>query len=89
MMRPRPWLSAIAAAAGITLLVPAAFALLAPPEMLDEAVAMGDGRLVLALVSLFVVSACFARLSWRRREEPAEEEPALAVEKDATRSYLR
>ncbi len=78
----RPWTFALIAAAGATLLVPSAFALFAPPQMLDAAVALGDRRLFAALALLFGVSLLLARLAlWHRRtpeEDVAEPAPAAA-----------
>jgi hypothetical protein len=69
----RPWALAAIAALGATLLVPSAFALLAPPELLDAAVALGDRRLALALLALFAISISVFRLSFRRRHSAEEE----------------
>ena len=76
MSRPlaerRPWTMALVAASGLTLLLPSAFALLAPPELLDAAVALGDQRLGLGAFGVFVVSALLARLVMIRRRTPEE-----------------
>jgi hypothetical protein len=98
----RPWTVALIAAAGCTLLFPSAAALLAPPDLLDAAVALGEFRLKVALAALFVLSACVARLClWRRElylEEDDDEAAAPlplgenrhAPEREApARSYLR
>jgi len=69
----RPWVPAIVAALGTTLLVASAFALLAPPEFLDAAVALGDQRLALALLALFTLAACGFRVVFRRRRSAEEE----------------
>ena len=71
-MERRPWALAAIAALGATLLVPSAFALLAPPELLDAAVALGDRRLALAVLALFAICTSGFRLSFQRRqsEEP-------------------
>ena len=69
----RPWALAAIAAAGITLLLPSAFALLAPPELLDAAVALGDRRLALALAALFLVSGGLVRLLLVRRRSQEED----------------
>ncbi|HKB77975.1 MAG TPA: hypothetical protein VKC58_15340 [Myxococcales bacterium] len=69
----RPWALAVIAGSGTTLLVPSALALLAPPELLDAAVALGDRRLALALVALFAMSICSFRLSFRRRRSAEEQ----------------
>src|SRR5207245_8540791 len=50
-----PWALAAIASLGATLLVPSALALLAPPEWLDAALALGDRRLALALLALFAI----------------------------------
>jgi len=68
----RPWVPAIIASLGTTLLVLSALALLAPPEFLDAAVALGDRRLALILLALFAIAASVFRISFRRRS--AEEE---------------
>jgi len=73
-----PWIVALIAAAGATLLAASAFALYAPPEMLDTAVAMGDRRLWLALSGFFAIAAIAARLALIRRRT-AEEEVAEAA----------
>jgi len=76
MSRPlaerRPWTMALLAAAGLTLLLPSGFALLAPPELLDAAVALGDRRLALCIAGLFAASAVLARLLMIRRRTPEE-----------------
>ena len=91
-MERRPWLLALLAAAGVTLLVPSALALLGPPELLDAAVALGDVRLGFGLFALFALSALLARLLFRRRREfdfAEEEEEPPRVEHKEERSYLR
>jgi hypothetical protein len=96
----RPWTVALIAAAGVTLLLPSALALLVPTELLDAAIALGELRLKLALAALFVMSACIARLClWRREadEEDEDEAPAplpmngaaRADREGPARSYLR
>jgi len=76
MSRPlaerRPWTMALVAASGLTLLLPSGFALLAPPELLDAAVALGDKRLGLCVGGIFVVSAAIARLFMIHRRTPEE-----------------
>src|SRR6266542_236558 len=52
----RPWLLAPACALGVTLLVPGAVALFAPPELLDRVWMLGDRVLSAALVALFVAA---------------------------------
>ena|SRR5437867_53354 len=69
----RPWMLAVIAAAGITLLLPSAAALLLPPDLLDRAVALGERRLELSLLGLFAISACLGRLVLRRRARAEEE----------------
>ena len=69
----RPWALAAIAAIGITLLLSSAFALLAPPELLDAAVALGDRRLALALAALFLVSGGLVRLLLVRRRSQEED----------------
>jgi hypothetical protein len=69
----RPWAVALVAAAGITLLVPSAAALLLPPELLDSVIALGEWRLRLSLAGLFVVSAVVARTVFLRRRVFYEE----------------
>ena len=83
----RPWLLALVAASGVTLLVPSALALLLPPELLDAAVALGDQRLWAGLGALFALTAALARLSLRRPGRGDEEPAPAAVEQP--RSYLR
>ncbi|MCA1826628.1 MAG: hypothetical protein ABR567_01915 [Myxococcales bacterium] len=73
-----PWIIALIAAAGATLFAASAFALYAPPEMLDTAVEMGDRRLWLALAGFFAIAAIAARIALIRRRSAEEEvaEPA-------------
>ncbi len=76
----RPWILALLAGAGVSLLVPSALALYGPPEWLDAAAALGDANLVAALAGLFAVSTGVFRVLLRRRrlvEEELDEEPAL------------
>jgi hypothetical protein len=75
----RPWISALVAAAGLTLLLPSAAALLLPTDLLDAAIALGEARLKLGLAALFVVSACVARLCLGRRAAYEDEEEDLAT----------
>ena len=74
------WVLALLAAAGVTSLAASAFALFAPPEMLDTAVEMGDRRLWFALWGLFAVAAIAARIALIRRRSAEEQvaEPAPA-----------
>ena len=72
-LEKRPWTVAVVAAAGLTLLLPSGAALLAPPDLLDAAVALGEWRLKLSLLALFAISACLARLALRRRRRAEEE----------------
>ena len=77
----RPWTVALIAAAGATLLAASAFALYAPPELLDSAVELGDHRLWLALIGFFAVAAIAARLALiRRRSSEDEVAEAAAVQ---------
>lgn len=69
----KPWALALVASLGTTLLVASAFALLAPPDLLDAAVGAGDRRLSLALVGLFAMSASTFRIAFRRRRSPEED----------------
>jgi len=69
----RPWVPAIIASLGTTLLVLSALALLAPPEFLDAAVALGDRQLALILLALFAIAASVFRISFRRRPSAEEE----------------
>ena len=69
----KPWPLAIAAGLGFALLAASAVALLGSPELLDALVAMGDGRLYGSLAIVFVVSACAARIAFRRRSRPEED----------------
>jgi hypothetical protein len=75
----RPWIAALLAAAGLTLLLPSAAALLLPTDVLDAAVALGEVRLRLGLGALFVVSAGVARLCLGRRRTYEEEEEELTA----------
>ena len=95
-----PWTLAVIAAAGVTLLLPSAAALLGPPEWLDAAVALGDARLACGLAALFLVSAGVLRIALRRRrlaEEAVDEQPpapapspdAREVPASAARAQLR
>ena len=87
-----PWSVALIAAAGVTLLVPSAFALFAPGDWLDAAVALGDRTLEATLAALFAGSAGLARLLLLRRRDPAEsveQRPPPAVEDPGARPYLR
>jgi hypothetical protein len=72
-MEKRPWALAAAASVGTTLLVSGGFALLAPPDMLDAAVALGDGRLALALAGLFAISTPTFRVAFARRRSAEED----------------
>jgi hypothetical protein len=92
----RPWALAFIGAAGTTLFVPSTLSLLAPPEVLDTLILMGDTRLLLSLAGLFAGSACVLRVLLRRRRLPEEEldlEPPLPapVQERAvsSRGYLR
>ena len=69
----RPWVPVIVAALGTTLLVPSALALLAPPEFLDAAMALGDRQLALAFLGLFAIAASGFRILFRRRPSAEEE----------------
>lgn len=75
-----PWAVAFLAAAGVALLVPSSFALLAPPELLDAAVALGDQRLYACVAALFAGSLLVSRaaLWWRRSPEDDAAEQAAA-----------
>ncbi|MFL5312352.1 MAG: hypothetical protein ACJ79H_18110 [Myxococcales bacterium] len=68
-----PWALAAVASLGATLLVPSALGLLAPPEWLDAAVALGDRRLALALLSLFAFGTAVFRLSFHRRRSAEDD----------------
>jgi hypothetical protein len=68
-----PWALAAIASLGATLLVPSALALLAPPEWLDAAVALGDRRLALALLALFAIGTAAFRLSFHRRHSAEDD----------------
>ena len=77
----RPWTLAIVAALGVTLLIPSGLALYGPADLLDEAILLGDLRLIGGLATIFVLSACFFRIALRRRrlpEEAVDEERAPA-----------
>jgi hypothetical protein len=72
-MEKKPWALAAVASVGTTLLVPSVFALLAPPDMLDAAVALGDGRLALGLAGLFAISTPTFRVAFARRRSAEED----------------
>jgi hypothetical protein len=74
----RPWIAALLAAAGVTLLLPSAAALLLPTDLLDAAIALGEARLKMGLAALFVLSGLFARLLLRRRDPTGEDDEELA-----------
>jgi uncharacterized BrkB/YihY/UPF0761 family membrane protein len=77
----RPWTLAIIAALGVTLLIPSVLALYGPADLLDQAILLGDLRLLAGLATIFVLAACFFRVALRRRrlpEEAVDEEPAPA-----------
>lgn len=69
----RPWTVALIAALGAALLVPSAFALFAPPEMLEAAVALGDRRLWLLVGGVFAATALLTRLALSRRSAHEED----------------
>jgi hypothetical protein len=73
-----PWAIALVAASGATLLAASAFALWAPPELLDGAIALGDRRLWLSLLGFFALAACASRVALIRRRT-AEDEAAEAT----------
>ena len=86
----RSWLIALLAAAGLTALVAGAFALFAPPDVLDAAAGLGDARLWAVLAGLFVLSAIVARLVFVRKRTPedAVSDPAPAAPAEGG-SHLR
>ena len=57
-----PWMAALLSAAGVTLLVLGATALVLPPDLLDRVWPLGDRLLLCSLAALFVVSFVVARL---------------------------
>jgi hypothetical protein len=80
LLERAPWVLACLAALGATLLVPSALALLAPPDLLDALWALGDRRLALLLLGLFVCSAALARRFLRRaRSDEMEEEDPIEL----------
>jgi len=84
-----PWALAAIASLGATLLVPSALALLAPPEWLDAAVALGDRRLALALLALFAIGTAAFRLCFHRRhsaEDDLDTGPSAPVEVNGARA---
>jgi hypothetical protein len=92
----RPWILALIGAAGVTMLIPSALSLLAPPEVLDGIILLGDLRILLSLAGLFAGSACLLRVILRRRPLPEEEldaqpPPPVPVQERAvsSRAYLR
>lgn len=85
LLERSPWATSLLAAAGVTLGLPSALALLLPPDLLDAAWQLGDRRLILLLVGLFTISACIVRVSLRRPTlaeddvvEPARAPPPVA-----------
>ena len=76
----RPWTLAVLAGAGVALLVCGATALLAPPDLLDAAVAAGDQKLWLGLAALFVAATLISRVAVHRRRSPEDEVVADAPE---------
>jgi hypothetical protein len=74
-----PWILAVLAGLGVTLLVPSAIALFGPPELLDTLVALGDARLYASLLALFLLSACLGRVLLRRRRLLEEEVDDVAL----------
>ena len=76
----RPWTFALIAAVGMTLLLPSGFALLAPPPMLDQAVALGDRRLWLLLGAIFAATLLLARLALWHRRTPEDDVAEAVVE---------
>jgi hypothetical protein len=87
----RPWLVSVLAGTGVTLLVPSALSLLAPPELLDSAMALGDRRLALALAALFAIATLLTRLTVRGPGRGDEDPDATPVQPEAARprGYLR
>ena len=83
------WILALAAAAGATLLVASAFALYAPPQLLDTAVEMGDRRLWLMLSGFFAIAAIAARVALIRRRTPEEQVAETAASPAQGGSHLR
>ena len=73
-----PWTAAVLSAAGVTLLVLGATALVLPPDLLDRVWPLGDRLLVSSLLALFLVSVLVARLlaSSRNADEVEPELPA-------------
>ncbi len=76
----RAWAIALLAGSGVTLLVPSAISLVAPPSVLDAAAREGDLKLWGALAALFAVSTLVARVALVRRRTQEDEvvEPAPA-----------
>ena len=93
----RPWLFALVAGAGATLLFPSALSLLLPTDLLARVAAFGDGPIAAGLGLLFAVATGSARV-WLRPGRFSDEE-LLAVERkpaatphtgdDAPRPWLR
>jgi hypothetical protein len=67
-----PWLFAALGGVGATLLWAGAFALFAPPRLLDRAATLGDARLAGSLAAIFTVSCGLSRLLLLRRRLPEE-----------------
>ncbi len=94
----KPWTVAAIASSGATLLLCGALPLLAPPELLDGLVAMGDARLELGLGASFAAGLFLFRVLLRRRRLPEEEldetpppraPEAARREVEPARGYLR
>ncbi len=85
----RPWVASVLAAAGVTTFAGGAFALIAPADVLDAAVALGDRRLWSAVGALFVFAAAAARLALLRRRSQEDEVAAHAAVESAAGTHLR
>ena len=85
-LEDRPWALAVIGAAGTTLLVPSALSLLAPPEVLDALILLGDAleaeeipiaavvlaRIVAAYKRTRLIDRAAARLGIEEPADPAE-----------------
>jgi hypothetical protein len=83
-----PWVTAVAAALGITLLVPSALALFAPPRWIEFAAQFDDRSLAIALLAFFVLAAATVRLGLPAARS-LEEAVAVPVQAPTPRTYLR
>lgn len=79
-LRQRPWLFALAAGAGATLLLVGGLALLSPLDLLDRLAALGDRVLAAGAAGAWVVATLVAR-AWLRPGRFSDEELEAAARK--------